>query len=573
MEVKTFPAQPGSIEINHQDLKQCLFSGLFAEHAECGGENRSFYTYLAPGLHYNRPCVVVVPPDDVPVLEYLERSPWIPFADREQVFLHILEPGEGGWKLDGPDGEFLNKVYMEIQSRRFYVTMQDNIYAVGIGRGATVAQQAAMKMSSEWSGLATFGDLTEYALRNSEAVTTGVNTGATELAVSGAKAQLPVWMAWSRNVGSNAAVCEYWKAQNDVDPEEYASQEADEIYFPRKICKKSQVNEEKIAQVRVTNRFSGEPDADLWSAVWRYLKQARRHRSFGNKALRNYVDPVEYGAELHTMEMDGFTRLWYEYIPDSVKGSETPVPLVVCMHGRGGSADSFLDLSGLTRVAEERNFIAIFPEAGVYQQRPGGLQNVLLWDGIYQGKRVDDGAFVLKAIEDVKSRRAIDASRIYACGQSSGGMMTSNLSRRAPDVFAAVSPWSAIVNPDFPEPLPEKIEPQVPYLFLFGDKDWLCVDRKNGELEYHISKDIAAYLKNLMKMYSLNETPKQYVCGEIHYYVYENRKGTPMLKVGVVSGMTHANYPRESWIAYDEFLCKFSKKEDGTLLYMGEEAT
>lgn len=81
---------------------------------------------------------------------------------------------------------------------------------------------------------------------------------------------------------------------------------------------------------------------------------------------------------------------------------------------------------------------------------------------------------------------------------------------------------------------------------------------------------IAAFLKNLMRIYGLCEKPLQYTCGEIHYYVYHNAQKVPMLKVGVVKDMTHANYPRESWIAYDEFLCKFSKKPDGTLLYMGE---
>lgn len=45
-----------------------------------------------------------------------------------------------------------------------------------------------------------------------------------------------------------------------------------------------------------------------------------------------------------------------------------------------------------------------------------------------------------------------------------------------------------------------------------------------------------------------------------------------MLTVGTVKNMSHANYPRESWIAYDEFFAKFSKTEDGRLLYMGEEA-
>ena len=45
-----------------------------------------------------------------------------------------------------------------------------------------------------------------------------------------------------------------------------------------------------------------------------------------------------------------------------------------------------------------------------------------------------------------------------------------------------------------------------------------------------------------------------------------------MLTVGTVENMSHANYPRESWIAYDEFFSKFTRAEDGTLLYMGVPA-
>ena len=45
-----------------------------------------------------------------------------------------------------------------------------------------------------------------------------------------------------------------------------------------------------------------------------------------------------------------------------------------------------------------------------------------------------------------------------------------------------------------------------------------------------------------------------------------------MLIVGRVKDMPHANFPEESWISYDSFLSKFSRREDGTLLYMGVPA-
>ena len=180
------------------------------------------------------------------------------------------------------------------------------------------------------------------------------------------------------------------------------------------------------------------------------------------KALRSYKKPEAYGAERKTLEVDGFTRLWDEYVPEAVKKEGKPVPLVVCMHGRGGSAESFFDLSGMSCVAEERGFILLIPEASISQQKKNGIQNLLLWNGAYQGKEIDDTRFVLKMIDDVKSRYAIDEERIYACGQSSGGMMTSELALRAPQVFAAVSPWSALKSPDREVPLPERI------LGLFG---------------------------------------------------------------------------------------------------------
>lgn len=571
LEIKQFPGDMSALEVDREDPKRCLVFGLFEETVDVAGVNRPFYTYIAEGMSYNRPCLVLAPPEDISVPEYLENGFWLRFAGEHRFFLHVLEPVNGKYSLDGSDASYMNRVYVQIQSRRYYVTMQDNIYAVGVGRGAAVAQQAAIEMTGEWSGLATFGEMFPEVLESAGRLHAGEDTGRTELVVSAGRAQLPVWMAWSENTGENAAVCNYWKAENHADSEIFSNRWADEIYFPDRIQKKSQVNDETISQVRVTNGFRGEPGEEFFTAVWGYISQARRHRSFTRKALRIYEDPIAYGAQLHTMELDGFTRRWYEYVPEGIGAGDRKVPLVVCMHGRGGSAETFMDLSGLNRVAEERDFIAVFPEAGVYQQRPGGLRNILLWNGSYKGEKTDDVSFVLKIIEDVKSRYAIDSGRIYACGQSSGGMMTSELAVRAPEVFAAVSPWSAIKDPDYDGPPPENMDPVVPYLFLFGENDWLCVDREKGQMEYHVTPDIAAFLKNLMRIYRLNETPCRYVCGEISYYVYLNEKRVPLLIVGTVKEMSHANYPRESWIAYDEFLSKFSRCADGTLLYMGEE--
>lgn len=572
LEIQKFPKDMSTFEVDRSDPRRLFFSGLFEEQVDVGGMSRKFYTYLKPGLHYNQPCVIVAAPDGVSGPAYLWESQWLSFAEEQDVYLFLAVPEDGSWKLDGSDADYFNRVFIQTNARRYYVTMQDNYYAIGVGAGATVAQQAVMKMSTEWSGLATFGDLEEELFAGSKSAGVAVNSSDSELFIAPASVQVPVWMAWSRNEGANAAAAHYWKTVNDADPEAFSNSWADEIYFPSTVVKTSQTNEEKIAQVRITNGFSGEVGKDRWNAVWEFLSQACRHRGFGSKQLRRRIDPVAYGFTYHTMEQDGFTRCWYEYVPERVRMCREQVPVVVCMHGRGGTAASFVSLSGMSRVAEERGFIALFPEAGVYQQRPEGIRNLLLWNGGYKGVQTDDTAFILRMLEDVSGRNAVDRSRIYACGQSSGGMMCNTLAIRAPQVFAAIAPWSALVNPSEPPELPTEISPAVPYLFLFGDNDKICSDIENGKLEYKVSQQIADVLQNLMQVYRLNPEPDRCSTGRIDYYVYRNEKHTPMLIVGRVKDMPHANFPEESWISYDSFLSKFSRREDGTLLYMGVPA-
>ncbi len=570
-DIQRFPAELRDCKVDLAHPTHCLFSGLFQEEAEIGGKMRNFYTYLTPGLAYDQPCLVIVSPDDRPAPEFIGNGYWEAFAQREKVFLHFLEP-EGKWNWDGSDADYMNEVYVRIHSRKYYVTMQDNVYALGFGRGAVVAQQAAMKMTTEWSGLATFGEMDASAMRNANVVMRREPQGRTELVIQGEKAALPVWMFWEKDTQEGLAVRDYWKKHNKAEEERYSNQDADEIYFPSEICRTSTINEEKAAQVRITHGLCGDPTETQLNRVWDFLKRVRRHRCFGSKAMRLFRDPIKYGAALHTMESGGLTRQWYEYVPEKVQKEGKEVPLVIAMHGRGGSAQSFMDLSNMNLVAEERGFIALFPEAGIHSQRPGGVPNVSIWDGSYLGKPIDDTSFLLAMIEDVKKRYPIDAGRIYACGQSSGGMMSSALALRASRVFAAVAPWSAILDPAQEWVLPEKLRPEIPYLFLFGDHDWLCAARENGELEYHAEKNIAEFLRYLMKVYDLNPVPQSYSCGEITYYIYRNSKSTPMLTVGTVKDMGHANYPGESWITYDLFFSRFSRREDGMLLYMGTEA-
>ena len=137
MTVKKFPEDMAQFAIDPSNTKKCLVHGFFQEEVEVQGSKRTFYTYITEGLLYNQPCLVIAPPEDVSVPEWAETGFWKEFAEKHQVFLHFLEPQNGQWNLDGSDADYMNRVYVQAQSRQFYVTMQDNFYAFGFGNGCT----------------------------------------------------------------------------------------------------------------------------------------------------------------------------------------------------------------------------------------------------------------------------------------------------------------------------------------------------------------------------------------------------------------------------------------------------
>lgn len=584
LEIKRLPECAADLPVDLSDPSKCPLTGLYRQTWAIGKEERSVLTYMPEGLHYNSPCLIIAPPSDADPAAFLEESGWAEFAERKQVFAVVLECGDGmdsSWNYDGKDADFMNNVYKRVQDREYYVVMQDCIYAFGFGDGAVIAQQAAMKMTSEWSGLATFGGFNEKVMLNAgDARDEDSGNQESEMYIAAKKCQLPVWLFLPEVNGLTEQVSGYWKRENHCQPEPLLDTSGTEIFMPENVKRTSKTNDDNIAQTRITKGFAAEKtDCGLLEYMWSYIGAARRHRGYGNKILRYYRDPIANGATYHTVTVDGITREWYEYVPEEVKGGGVNVPLVVVMHGRGGNGETFFDITDMSVVAEERKFIAVFPTADLYQVREDGLRNVRLWNGSYGDRKIDSLRFLRQMVEDVKTRNPVDTGRIYACGQSSGGYMTSYCAMAASDLFAAVSPWSGFSLPGGRGPFSYDRAGwfeagNIPYCILVGEKDnffdgkqlWPFAENTEGDGE------LAAFVKFLVGQFRLEEEPGIYCCHPVTYYVWKNNRGVPMLKVGIVKDMPHANYAEESRIAYDEFLSQFAKGEDGKLLYMGREA-
>ncbi len=110
-------------------------------------------------------------------------------------------------------------------------------------------------------------------------------------------------------------------------------------------------------------------------------------------------------------------------------------PVIIGLHGGGGSADQFARSSGLSRPANRQGYAVIYPE---------GTGRAATWNGGYccgsaQRNRVDDMAFLDAVITDAIRRFGLNPERLYLTGMSNGAIMAETYAARHPGRVRAVA--------------------------------------------------------------------------------------------------------------------------------------
>jgi len=110
-------------------------------------------------------------------------------------------------------------------------------------------------------------------------------------------------------------------------------------------------------------------------------------------------------------------------------------PIIIGLHGGGGSADQFARSSGLSRPANRQGYAVIYPE---------GTGRAATWNGGYccgsaQRNRVDDMAFLDAVIADATRRFGLNPERLYLTGMSNGAIMAETYAARHPGRVHAVA--------------------------------------------------------------------------------------------------------------------------------------
>jgi polyhydroxybutyrate depolymerase len=123
-------------------------------------------------------------------------------------------------------------------------------------------------------------------------------------------------------------------------------------------------------------------------------------------------------------------------VPD---GEVTGLPLIVVLHGFGGSGAQAREVSGVEAAAQARGLRAVFafPDGTGDDGFPrswnaGGCCPFANLDD------VDDVGYLAALIADLTRDRALDARRVLVAGHSNGGMMAYRLACERPDLVRAV---------------------------------------------------------------------------------------------------------------------------------------
>jgi polyhydroxybutyrate depolymerase len=138
-----------------------------------------------------------------------------------------------------------------------------------------------------------------------------------------------------------------------------------------------------------------------------------------------------------TMQFDGLTRKYIEYVPSTYNGTEA-VPVVLCLHGLGDNMNNFYNI-GMNYLADIDNFIVLTPEAIADPNYGTAWNSGASYMGIVLNQTVDDVGFLSALIDCTVALYNVDESNIFVTGFSMGGFMTNRLACELTSKFKAVA--------------------------------------------------------------------------------------------------------------------------------------
>lgn len=140
--------------------------------------------------------------------------------------------------------------------------------------------------------------------------------------------------------------------------------------------------------------------------------------------------------------IDGIARTYIVKLPKNYYDSTTDRPLVIGLHGTGGSARQFETAYGFNEKSDAAGFVAVYPD-GVLKGDGRGWLEIRTWNAgsccdYAMYKNINDVKFINTLIDSISNRFAVDRKKVYVTGMSNGGMMAYRLASELSHKIAAI---------------------------------------------------------------------------------------------------------------------------------------
>lgn len=532
IEVRDFPAVPEDYSkvVDPANPLKTIYSGAFQVPVAVGEAERRAVVYLAEDFAQTQGFVMIVPASGTTPEQALEDGGWKAVADTNGLYLMVLDTSEAA-----ADADFLDAATSLADTRNYWRQPEGRNYLAAYGDSADAALAFVEGyLPNVWAGVAVFGDLSITAadIKNEAGV------------------ELPVWLFAAEMNENEEALVELFKGFNGCTDEVFSNAAADRIYFPNPKVNDLLLNDQPVSQVRVTVKEDAAAlNAERAAAVYDFFKLATREVGYGAKAIRTPHDISDWGATVETVEIDGITRSWIQYVPTRLRETaDGKAPLLVAVHGAALNGEYFAERTGFIRLAEEFGFIVAFPTGSIST----GIAPS--WNISKAEDQWDDVGFIQAMIEKIKAEQPVDAARVYYYGHSMGGMFMQQLVGYLDGTFAAVCATGCAFKNITVQPY----EHVTPVWVIMGENDFF-----GTKIESEDAQQLIAAFKGYNHA---KDEGIAFRAGRFENYEWCDESGMPVVRYTIADDMPHTGTLDEG-ILFFNWLSRYSRGEDGSVAY------
>lgn len=193
----------------------------------------------------------------------------------------------------------------------------------------------------------------------------------------------------------------------------------------------------------------------------------RSGRGFGSADMRIDARVVPDRLCVQRIRVGSTDRNYVIYLPPSYLPSRR-LPLVIVLHGGGGTSMGIAQSSQMHRLARREGFIVVYPHGSGPRQSRGRTWNAGGFppSGWAEKAKIDDVRFIRTLVEKLNRDFGVDERRIYVAGMSKGGMLAYHLACCVSETFAAAAVVAATMTTEHCRP-----KESVALLHIHGSKD------------------------------------------------------------------------------------------------------